>query len=54
MIIPQFFIHSLVDRHSGCFCLDAIMNNAALNILFMDTHLCFSWENYLDRSVDIY
>ena len=29
--VPHLFIHSSVDEHSGCFCVLAIVNSAAVN-----------------------
>ena len=34
----NFFIHSSVDGHLGCFCVLAIVNSAAVN----GTHMSFS------------
>ena len=31
MDVPHFFVHSSTDGHAGCFHLQAVMNNAAVN-----------------------
>jgi hypothetical protein len=39
------FIHSPIIGHECCFPLEAMMNTAAMNILFMDIHFHFPWVN---------
>ena len=45
-----FFMHSSVDGHLGCFCVMAIINNAAMNI---GVHIFFRimvFSEYVPRS----
>lgn len=60
MDIPYLIIYSSADRYFPCFCIMAIMNNAAMDIfvqgflcLFYCSHLC-SCETISYSASDVY